>query len=393
MADEEYDVERLVEHRPADDHFLVKWTGHSSSENSWEPRENLSRQVLAVWAETSGSTSPASNHRKPRAANMSLSPEGTQRFGDVPSSLYGTMDASAVESHRRDLRLREFDIEVEHRLEQMRVEIRKAETQLKRKFTLALIKIPKNIKNMPLALFRSEYGGDMGKVQEKEAEINMADAMAMPPPPPPSTVRRSCRKRKPLENQTNTAAKGTGSKKQRSSASDAGTKPTPSTISRRSSRRNTQTPAEAPSTASTASRRSSRRSSRRNTGIEADMENDSFATPMVGNKMAARVPQATPALDPRLPKTPFLRLAKRGESIMSINGSPIAQKDQPRVMLGDRDSSIISLNLNGGKILQLDGVQSVQKFKRTMSKRAKKEATDQLQRLQEQIAMMQAQLA
>jgi len=323
---------------------------------------------------------------------MALSPstEDVSGFGNVPKSMYGDMDAAAVEDHRREVRLREFDIEVEHRLEQMRVEIRNAETRLKKKFTLALIKIPKNIKQMSLELFRSEYGGDMGRVQQKEAEIKIGEVLTMPPPPPPSSIRRSSRKRKPLENRTNTTSAGTakkGAKKQRSDASEE-SKPAPSTIGRRSSRRHTQTPTEMPSTAS-----SSRRSSRRTTGVrESAGDASDFKTPMVQNRSTGRVPMATPALDPRLPKTPYLRLAKRGESIMSINGSPIAQSDQPRVMHDGRDSSIISLNLQGGKVLHLEGIQSIKKVSRTLSKRAKKDALSQLERLQEQIAQMQAQL-
>jgi hypothetical protein len=46
---------------------------------------------------------------------MALSPntEHISGFGNVPKSMYGDMDAVAVESHRREVRLREFDIEGE----------------------------------------------------------------------------------------------------------------------------------------------------------------------------------------------------------------------------------------------------------------------------------------
>jgi hypothetical protein len=45
------------------------------------------------------------------------------------------------------------------------------------------------------------------------------------------------------------------------------------------------------------------------------------------------------------------------------------------------------------QVLQLDGMQSVETVSKTLSKRAKKEALSHLERLQAQIAQMQAQLA
>ena len=43
--DQEWDVERIVDHRMAREglRYLVKWTGYSDDENSWEPMSNLTK--------------------------------------------------------------------------------------------------------------------------------------------------------------------------------------------------------------------------------------------------------------------------------------------------------------------------------------------------------------
>jgi hypothetical protein len=43
-------VERLLDHREADDHFLVKWTGRPTSEHSWEPKASIPDEPVAAWS-------------------------------------------------------------------------------------------------------------------------------------------------------------------------------------------------------------------------------------------------------------------------------------------------------------------------------------------------------
>ena len=49
--DEEYEVEDILEKRmiSGEAHYLVKWRGYDTSENTWEPRENLKNCARALW--------------------------------------------------------------------------------------------------------------------------------------------------------------------------------------------------------------------------------------------------------------------------------------------------------------------------------------------------------
>jgi hypothetical protein len=48
-GEEEYEVERLVRYRKKGDSFLVKWSKYPSSENSWEPADDLPEDAVAAW--------------------------------------------------------------------------------------------------------------------------------------------------------------------------------------------------------------------------------------------------------------------------------------------------------------------------------------------------------
>jgi len=57
-----------------------------------------------------------------------------------------------------------------------------------------------------------------------------------------------------------------------------------------------------------------------------------------------------------------------------------------------RQSSIISVPLTGGKVVQLDGVAGIEAAKGNMSRRAKTETLNHLESLQAQIASMMSAL-
>lgn len=44
-----YRVEDIRDHNPDEDLFLVKWKGYDESENTWEPRENLTERLVNEW--------------------------------------------------------------------------------------------------------------------------------------------------------------------------------------------------------------------------------------------------------------------------------------------------------------------------------------------------------
>lgn len=303
--------------------------------------------------------------------------DGGVKFSTLPDQMFDGMSTEQVQAHARDFRLKEFDIEVETRLEHMRAELNRLTTEMRKALAIELIKIPRAVRNLNIGVYKTKYGGNATKVREEKLEQTIQEANIMPPPPPPS-VRQSSRKRKPLANKTNTAAKGTEKRNKSSASATAST--------RKSSRASSVTATnDAPNTAS---RRSSRRSSRRTLQAES-MDENVCATPAVGNGAQSRVAQ-TPAFDPRLPCTPFLRMAKRGESIMSMNGSPIALASKTASVGSKRTT--ISVSLKGGKIVELADIASVAAAKKGMTKRNKKEAVDQLAELEAQIASMKAML-
>ena len=43
------EAERLVEYRHENAHFLVKWIGRPTSDNTWEPKEKLPSEMAAAY--------------------------------------------------------------------------------------------------------------------------------------------------------------------------------------------------------------------------------------------------------------------------------------------------------------------------------------------------------
>eukprot|EP00039_Didymoeca_costata_P004040 m.71072 g.71072 ORF g.71072 m.71072 type:complete len:263 (+) comp12203_c0_seq1:229-1017(+) len=258
-----------------------------------------------------------------------MSSRGGLRFGEFEGDYFADEeDQDNVEDERQD-RLREFDIEVESRIAEMRKDLNLMIAEMKKAFSVEFIKIPKAVRPMKILELKQKYDGVFSGIQKEEVAKIIENTMAMPPPRAPAS-----RKRKPLTNKTNTVRKST-----RLSKAAAGKKaaPEPRTPAPRSSR--------------------------------------------------GRSTAATPAMDPRLPMTPVVRVAKSGESLLSMNGSPIA--NDPRAMSLQRNRSIVCLPLKNGKVMELDSAQAdLEKIKGTLSKRAKADAKKQLEQLQSMISGM-----
>lgn len=50
-------VERIVAYNADEDLFHVKWEGYDASENTWEPRENLTERLVNEWFDASAKSS------------------------------------------------------------------------------------------------------------------------------------------------------------------------------------------------------------------------------------------------------------------------------------------------------------------------------------------------
>ncbi|EDQ84021.1 uncharacterized protein MONBRDRAFT_34823 [Monosiga brevicollis MX1] len=124
---------------------------------------------------------------------------------------------------------------------------------------------------------------------------------------------------------------------------------------------------------------------------------NAFITP-AANSASARITQATPAMDPRLPTTPFLRSARKGECLVSENGSPVMlDSDGVHVRAsssrGTRDT-IITVPLDNGKAIELsaDALQNADGPSKMLSKKQKAAAKSYLTSLQEQVGALLQQL-
>jgi hypothetical protein len=51
-------LERLVQYRPEDDHFLVKWQSASHESSSWVSQSSLPDETVAAWILMGGRSSP-----------------------------------------------------------------------------------------------------------------------------------------------------------------------------------------------------------------------------------------------------------------------------------------------------------------------------------------------
>eukprot|EP00045_Choanoeca_perplexa_P008346 m.77212 g.77212 ORF g.77212 m.77212 type:complete len:272 (-) comp14457_c0_seq1:893-1708(-) len=242
--------------------------------------------------------------------------------------------------------LEEFDIEVEKRCETLRTELKAQKAAIMKTFSVQFLKIPKKYKTMTVSEYRGLLSGDS---QEAAMKTTKSRAELMEPVVcPPSTRTRGAAKRRVLTDANTTPAAGRSKKAK-----------------------------AAPSTA-----RRAARSTRKG------QQND-FETPMPGSASSARI-KATPAFDPRLPRTPMVRQPKKGECMLSENGSPIAvETSGVRVRSTRGRDTIITVPLNNGKAVELNPeMMGKQDMKKVLNKKEKREALKHLQALQDQVSSL-----
>ena len=89
-------VERLLEHRETDDHFLVKWLGRPADESSWEPKSTIPDDTVAAWLL---SKIMGSNIRKPPPLPAREDGDGRTERGNVE----GASPVAKVENSGRGM--------------------------------------------------------------------------------------------------------------------------------------------------------------------------------------------------------------------------------------------------------------------------------------------------
>eukprot|EP00051_Salpingoeca_urceolata_P032307 m.15186 g.15186 ORF g.15186 m.15186 type:complete len:330 (+) comp4972_c0_seq1:240-1229(+) len=271
--------------------------------------------------------------------------------------------------------IQEFDLEVEARVEKLHQKLIELEQGLQRSTRVQLIKLPKCVRGMTVAEFYGTHNGSVAAAvlsAKSDAMASKGDgsaamtaaaaaaaAAAAGPSAPPSTVRRSTRATRAsmragatLADPLQTPAPGTSTRTRttkRNRTDDDGFKAPRPTTSRRNGAATSRTKALhdgldddlvtpvkrrglTDATNSTTQTRTSRRTATKKNRV-----------------------QATPKPDPRLPKTPLVRAVRRGESIVSMNGSPLSvDPSVTRARINRNRSTIITVPLQAGKATEID---------------------------------------
>ena len=342
-----------------------------------------------------------------------------------------SMPLAGLSGGDRSERLRcfieEFDVEVQSRCDQMTNGIGALRSGIKKRFAIELIKLPKKIRNMSLADFQSRFGGSVEAVKQSQlikavAQLNTVQL----PPVPRSSVKRAAagtKRRAPLSNVNG------GNDVNSSNSSNNNDFATPA--AKRAASRSATMPSTGRRTSSrlaSKSRIATANSSNSNSGggggggsgnnmtknatstttLESlGLDASSFVTPAprkastkiatttaAAAAVAAAAVASTPAFDPRLPKTPMVRMPRHGESMMSMNGSPLAADTRTArvATTSSGRSASIMVPLSNGKAIAFDPSADLDVNTKGLSKRARKEAVSKLAALQNQVASLMAQL-
>ncbi|XP_024155598.1 borealin [Oryzias melastigma] len=224
-----------------------------------------------------------------------------------------------------DVFLEDFDSEVNTRVVQMKEKINHLLKDIDNSYNMALIKLPMAVRQMVWLEFckmEKPKTPEVDSVKQREEEAAMVEStVAKDHTNLPKTVKRTTRKKGGVksssedENTPSTTRKGRATKK-------------PPTTSKRAkaltvSKQNT----------------SIRRSSRKPLVTPARSMLDS-------SLMMGATPLITPRFDPRLPKTPAIRVPRHKERVysISVNGSPIA---------AGNDDIVINVPIGNGESIQL----------------------------------------
>ncbi|KAL7747746.1 hypothetical protein RI367_006868 [Sorochytrium milnesiophthora] len=91
----EYDVEAITRHKMIDGtlHFYIKWKGYAEDQNSWEPMQNVSEDLVQAYLDTNGIDK---NGRKIHATRKPV-PSGKKASAVASSSVSNKKRTSAAE--------------------------------------------------------------------------------------------------------------------------------------------------------------------------------------------------------------------------------------------------------------------------------------------------------
>ncbi|EGD78439.1 hypothetical protein PTSG_09134 [Salpingoeca rosetta] len=252
--------------------------------------------------------------------------------------------------------LAQFDIEVSRRAERMKSKVRFLKASITRQFTVELMKIPKAVKALTISEFKAALESASSEDEENE----------------PGTVRRKSTRavRRSTRQSSMRATTGIMSTAKRTRPTNRVSFKPNTSFKARPSRRVTRA-----STAATEQKQQ-----------QQQHEQHVFETP-AAVKNGGVLKYEELGFDPRLPKTPYVRQARNGESLLSINGSPVSiDTSCSRIRKGGRDT-IITLPLKGGKAVEINS-ENPDTLADMLQGKDRDEAVGELQRLQAQLSAM-----
>eukprot|EP01147_Barroeca_monosierra_P010176 gene10176-2337_t len=244
--------------------------------------------------------------------------------------------------HLQDI-LKQFDLEVERRAERMKSKVRFLKASITRQFTIELMRIPKAVKSLTIQEFRAA----LASASQEDSQLG-TDV--------PGTVRRGPVRRSTRQSTMRTTVKPS-------------TKKGKSVGNRVSFRPDT--------------------SFKENSTCGRIVNNSTSAYETPANiRDGGRLQLEELGFDPRLPKTPYLRPVRHGESLISINGSPVAvDASMSRINKSCGRNTIITVPLKSGKALELNS-DNTDSIKDLLSTTDKDEALSELQSLQSQLTSL-----
>ncbi|CAL8299108.1 unnamed protein product [Lota lota] len=251
-----------------------------------------------------------------------------------------------------DAFLKDFDAEVKARVLHLKEQQKQLLTEIDNRYNMAIIKLPKAVRQMNWLLFfrpetpKSPELDNSKKEEVAELENILAENLAAPKPPQKSS--RKARRAKSSSEDENTAPQSTTKK---------GKSKRPPVTSRK-----TRVQSVLGQSAST------RKSTRKPLVTPARNMLDS-------SLMMGATPLITPRFDPRLPKTPGVRVPRHKERVYSIsaNGSPIQSSAMDIVLnvpIGNGESiQLLASQIDSVDLLRLDET-SLQSLRRMQTRLA-----------------------
>lgn len=306
----------------------------------------------------------------------------------------GDLDSSMSIDERKaklDIYLKDLNMQVQERVEKMKARGYDMICKVKGAFSLEILKLPMNIRKMKLCDYRAQ-GGEVNETALNEASKLVTEMTRSVLQPTTKATTRD-----PFTELGNLPLKTPSGIKVKSEDQTGNVKlnepgflePTTAPRSLRPRKRKDMSPSTVDKNTRSAKTRKTKDSitvAPPSTGKRTSKRiqpKAHFATPAVRGIPYSNTPMVTPKFDPRLPVTPaLLREPKVGESIMSLNGSPIVNSAPAS------NTPQLSISLGNGRRIQLNPTSHLSPSQSTILNDAARKNVELLQQKLSQLLAM-----